>query len=166
MPSNSLTLVGNLTADPETRFTKSGIASCSFTLAVSKRTLNKQTNEWDEKTSFVKVITWRTLAENCGDSLHKGDRVIATGELEQRSWEDRDGQNHSVMEMQADEAAPSLRWSTASILRNERGSTATNATERRPRARSGGAPNPDAQRDANRQYAGGEPVYADDEEPF
>ena len=120
MSGNSVTVVGNLTRDPELRYTPAGAATCQFGLAVNRRWQNRQTNEWEEATSFFNVVAWREMAENAGESLTKGARVIVTGRLEQRSWETPDGEKRSVVEIVADEIGPSLRWATAAITKNER----------------------------------------------
>lgn len=118
--TNSVTLVGNLTRDPEMRFTPSGAANCQFGLAVNRSWRNQQTNEWEERTSFFNVVCWREMAENVSASLHKGTRVVVTGRLEQRSWETESGEKRSVVEVIADEVGPSLRFATAEVTRNER----------------------------------------------
>jgi single-strand DNA-binding protein len=120
MSGNSVTLVGNLTRDPELRYTPAGAATCQFGLAVNRRWQNRQTQEWEEATSFFNVVAWREMAENAGESLTKGSRVIVTGRLEQRSWETPEGEKRSVVEVVADEIGPSLRWATAQVVRNER----------------------------------------------
>src|SRR2546426_1935481 len=118
---NSVTLVGNITRDPELRFTASGQATASFGLAVNRRWQNRQTNDWEEATSFFNIVCWREMAENASESLTKGARVIVTGRLEQRSWEDREsGDKRSVVEVVADEICPSLRWATAKVEKNDR----------------------------------------------
>ena len=119
-PGNSVTLVGNITRDPELRFTPSGQATATFGLAVNRRWQNRNTNEWEEATSFFNVVCWREQAENASESLGKGSRVIVTGRLEQRSWETPDGEKRSVVEVVADEIGPSLRWATAQVVKNER----------------------------------------------
>ncbi len=121
MADNTVTVVGNVTRDPELRFTNSGQATASFGLAVNRRWQNRQTQEWDEQVSFFDVVCWREMAENVSESLTKGSRVVVTGRLEQRSWEDKNtGDKRSKIEIVADEVAPSLRWATAQITRNER----------------------------------------------
>jgi len=151
MPGNSITLVGNVTRDPELRFTPSGQATATFGLAVNRRWQNRQTQEWEEATSFFDVVCWREMAENVSESLTRGSRVIVTGRLEQRSWETPDGDKRSRVEVIADELGPSLRWATAQVVRNER---------RGPGSEGGGA--------ARGARSGpSEPApYADDEEPF
>jgi len=117
---NSVTVVGNLTRDPELRYTPSGQANASFGVAVNRRWQNRQTNEWEERVSFFNVVCWREMADNVAESLAKGARVVVTGRLEQRSWETDNGEKRSVVEIVADEIGPSLRWATAQITRNER----------------------------------------------
>ncbi len=120
MSGNTITIIGNVTKDPELRFTASGQATASFGIAVNRRWQNRQTNDWEEQVSFFNVVTWREMAENVAESLHKGSRVIVTGRLEQRSWETPDGDKRSVVDIVADEIGPSLRWATAQVVRNER----------------------------------------------
>src|SRR5947209_10808529 len=120
MPDNTVTLVGNLTRDPELRYTPTGQATCQFGLAVNRVWTDRQSNERNEAVSFFNVTAWREMAENAGESLTKGSRVIVTGRLEQRSWETPDGDKRSVVEVVADEIGPSLRWATAQVVRNER----------------------------------------------
>ena len=119
--SSNITIVGNITRDPELRFTPSGQANAKFGVAVNRRWQNKQTNEWEEQVSFFDVVCWRELAENVSESLTKGSRVVVTGRLEQRSWE-QDGQKRYAVEIIADEVAPSLRWATCQITKAERSS--------------------------------------------
>jgi single-strand DNA-binding protein len=120
MADSTVTIVGNLTRDPEIRYTTGGAAKASFGVAVSRRWQNRQTQEWEEQTSFFNVVCWRDMAENVAQSLGKGSRVVVTGRLEQRSWETENGDKRSVVEIVADEVGPSLRWATAKIDRNER----------------------------------------------
>jgi single-strand DNA-binding protein len=120
MADNNVTVVGNVTRDPEMRYTPSGAANCTFGIAVNRRWMNRQTNEWEERTSFFNVVCWREMAENVSESLGKGARVVVTGRLEQRSWETENGEKRSVVEIAADEIGPSLRWATATITKNER----------------------------------------------
>ena len=117
---NSITVVGNITRDPEMRFTPSGVSKVTFGVAVNRSWRNQQSNEWEEQTSFFNVVCWRELADNVGASLKKGTRVVVTGRLEQRSWETENGEKRSVVEIVADEIGPSLRWATAQVTRNER----------------------------------------------
>ena len=120
MTDNNVTLVGNITRDPELRFLPNGTANATFGLAVNRRWQNRQTNEWEEKVSFFNVVVWREMAENAAESLSKGMRVVVTGRLEQRSWETQEGEKRTVVEVAADEIGPSLRWASASVTRNER----------------------------------------------
>ena len=116
---NNVTLVGNITRDPELRFTNTGQATSSFGLAVNRRWQNRQTQEWEEATSFFDVVCWREMAENTAESLSRGARVIVTGRLEQRSWETPDGDKRTKVEVIADEIGPSIRWATAQVTKNE-----------------------------------------------
>ncbi|HVF14369.1 MAG TPA: single-stranded DNA-binding protein [Acidimicrobiales bacterium] len=117
---NSVTLVGNITRDPELRFTPSGQATASFGLAVNRVWNDRQTNERKEAVSFFDVVCWREMAENVSESLTKGARVVVTGRLEQRSWDSADGDRRSKIEVVADEIGPSLRWATAEVRKNDR----------------------------------------------
>ncbi|WP_277453683.1 single-stranded DNA-binding protein [Janibacter sp. DB-40] len=118
-----ITVVGNLTADPELRFTPSGAAVANFTVASTPRTFDRQTNEWkDAETLFMRCSVWREAAENAAESLVRGARVVVTGRLVSRSWEDKEtGQKRTVMEMQVDEVGPSLRYATAKVTKTQRG---------------------------------------------
>ena len=118
--SNATTLSGNLTRDPEIRYTREGQANATFGLAVNRRWQPRGTEEWEESTSFFDVICWRDLAENVALSLVKGSRVIVTGRLEQHSWLADNGDRRSRVEITADEVGPSLRFATAEISRTER----------------------------------------------
>jgi single-strand DNA-binding protein len=118
--TSTVTIVGNLTRDPELRYTPSGAVTATFGVAVNRRWQNRESQQWEEKTSFFNVTCWRDLAQNVSESLEKGARVVVTGRLEQRSWETQDGERRSVVEIVADEVGPSLRWATATINRNER----------------------------------------------
>ncbi len=120
MNGNSVTLVGNITRDPELRFTASGQATASFGLAVNRVWNDRQTNEKKEAVSFFDIVCWREMAENASESLSKGARVVVTGRLEQRSWETPEGEKRSKIEVVADEVGPSLRWATAEIRKNDR----------------------------------------------
>ena len=117
---NTVTIVGNCTRDPELRFTPSGQAVANFGVAVNRRWQNRQTQEWEEATSFFDISCWQQLAENVAESVQKGTRVVITGRLDQRSWETQDGDKRSKIEIVADDVAPSLRWATADITKNER----------------------------------------------
>lgn len=117
---NSVTLVGNLTRDPELRYTTGGRGVASFGLAVNRR--YQVNGEWQEQVSFFNIVAWADLGENAAASLHKGNRVIVTGRLEQRSYETRDGEKRNVTEVIADELGPSLRWAQVEIERISRDS--------------------------------------------
>jgi single-strand DNA-binding protein len=116
--SSTVTLVGNLTRDPELRFTNSGMAVATCGVAVNFR--RQRQGEWEEETSFFDVTIFGDMGENAAESLHKGNRVVVTGRLQQRSWETQDGDKRSKVEIVADEIAPSLRWATAEVKRSER----------------------------------------------
>jgi single-strand DNA-binding protein len=116
---NSITIVGNITRDPELRYTPSGQANVRLGVAVNRKWQDRSSGEWQEATSFFDVIAWRELAENVNESLKKGARVIVTGRLEQRTWE-QEGNKRSVVEIIADEIAPSLRWATAKVEKTDR----------------------------------------------
>ena len=117
-----ITVIGNLTADPEMRFTPSGAAVASFTVASTPRTFDRQAGEWkDGETLFMRCSIWRDAAENVAESLTKGTRVIAQGRLVQRSFTTREGENRTVVEMQVDEIGPSLRYAKAQVTRQPRG---------------------------------------------
>jgi single-strand DNA-binding protein len=167
MSGNNVTIIGNVTKDPELRFTASGQANTTFGVAVSRKWQNRQTNEWEEQTSFFNVVLWREMAENAAESLTKGSRVIVTGRIEQRSYETQDGDKRNVVEIIADEVGPSLRWATAQVNRNERkgpdndGSSSAGGGSGAPRqAPSGGG---QAARPAPQAA---EPASYYDEEPF
>jgi len=117
---NNVTIVGNVTRDPELRYTPSGAALASFGVAVNRRWRDPQSNEQKESVSFLDVVCWREMADNVCESLSKGTRVVVNGRLEQRSWEDGDGNKKSKVEIVADEVGPSLRWASAEVTRNER----------------------------------------------
>jgi single-strand DNA-binding protein len=117
---NNVSITGNITRDPELRFTPTGQAICNFGVAVNRRWQNRQTNEWEESTSFFDVVAWGSLGENVAQSLTRGSRVLVSGRLDQRSWETQDGERRSKVEIVADEVAPSLRFATAKVEKNER----------------------------------------------
>lgn len=143
---NNVTLTGNCTKDPELRFTPSGMAVATFGLACNRKWQNRQTQEWEEAVSFFNVTCWGQLGENVAESVQKGTRVTVVGRLDQRTWETPEGDKRSTVEVVADEVGPSLRWSTCSVVKNERTDSATSRS-----ASGGGAPSA--------------PAY-DDEEPF
>lgn len=116
-----LTVIGNLTGDPELRFTPSGQAVANFTVASTPRTFDRQANEFkDGDTLFMRCSIWREAAENVAESLTKGARVIVTGRLVQRSYETREGEKRTVVELQVDEVGPSLRYASAKVTRTQR----------------------------------------------
>ena len=113
-----LTIIGNLTADPELRFTQSGAPVANFTVASTPRTFDRQANEWkDGEALFLRASVWRDFAEHVAGSLTKGMRVIASGRLKQRSYQDREGNNRTSIELEIDEIGPSLRYATAQVTR-------------------------------------------------
>ena len=117
-----VTIVGNLTADPELRFTPSGAAVANFRVASTPRVLDKATNEWkDGEAFYISCNVWRQVAENVAETLQKGSRVIVTGRLKQRSYETREGEKRTVVELEVDEVGPSLRYATAKVNKVQRG---------------------------------------------
>ena len=120
----TITVVGNLTNDPELRFTPSGSAVANFTIASTPRTFDRQTNEWkDGETLFLRASIWREAAENVAESLVKGTRVVAQGRLKSRSYETKEGEKRTVMELEVDEIGPSLRYASAKVTRTQRSSS-------------------------------------------
>lgn len=155
--NNQIEIIGNVTRDPELRFTASGDAVCSFSVAWSQRRRNPQTGDWEDgDTSFFDCTAWRQLGENVAASISKGDRVIVSGYMKQRSYEDRDGNKRYAWDIQVDEVGPSLRWATAQI-------------ERTSRSSGGGGYQGGSNQGGGGGYQGGggnaDPVYGD-EEPF
>ncbi|RPA12476.1 single-stranded DNA-binding protein [Gordonia sp. OPL2] len=117
-----ITVIGNLTADPELRFTPSGAAVANFTVASTPRTFDRQTNEWkDGEALFLRCNIWRDAAENVTESLSKGTRVVVQGRLKQRSYETKEGERRTVVELEVDEIGPSLRYATAKVNKASRG---------------------------------------------
>ena len=118
----TITVIGNLTNDPELRFTPSGSAVANFTIASTPRTFDRQSNEWkDGETLFLRASVWREAAENVAESLTKGMRVIVSGRLKSRSYETKEGEKRTVIELEVDEIGPSLRYANAKINRTQRG---------------------------------------------
>ncbi|NUL49534.1 single-stranded DNA-binding protein [Cellulosimicrobium funkei] len=116
-----ITVVGNLTSDPELRFTPSGAAVANFTIASTPRTFDRQSNEWkDGETLFLRASIWREAAENVAESLTKGTRVVAQGRLKARSYETREGEKRTSYELDVDEIGPSLRYATAKVTKSNR----------------------------------------------
>ena len=120
MVDNNITVVGNVTRDPELKFLNSGQAAVHLSVAVSRRWMNKQTQEWEEKTSFFDVSAFGPQAENVANSILKGARVVVTGSLEQRSYETVTGEKRNAVAIKADEIAPSLKWATAVVTKTPR----------------------------------------------
>jgi single-strand DNA-binding protein len=118
--TTTITLIGNLTREPEIRYTRDGQATTTLGVAVNRRWQDRTTKEWEESTSFFDVVCWRELAENVAVTLVKGMRVVVTGRLEHRSWENDDGEHRSKVEVIADDLGPSLRFATAEVQRTER----------------------------------------------
>ena len=118
--ANTTTITGNLTREPEIRYTREGQATAQLGVAVNRRWQDRTTQEWQESTSFFDVICWRDLAENVALSLTKGMRIVVTGRLEQRTWETEEGEHRSKVEITADEVGPSLRFATADVHKVER----------------------------------------------
>ncbi len=159
MADSTVTITGALTRDPELRFTTGGKGIASFGVAVNRR--YQVNNEWQEQTSFFNVTAWGTLGENAAASLNKGMRVIVTGRLEQRSYETKEGEKRSVVEIVADEIGPSLRWARAEverIARDSGGISGGNAGGNSGGGQSSGSTNSGSNRAPD-------PVYGD-EEPF
>lgn len=166
MADNTVTVVGNITRDPELRFTAGGKGIASFGLAVNRR--YQQNGEWQEKVSFFNVTAWDQLGENAAASLTKGTRIIVTGRLEQREYETNNGEKRNVVEIVADELGPSLRWARASVERTQRSTSDGGAGSGGGYSGGGGG---------SSNYSGGgsgggapasrpaDPVYGD-EEPF
>jgi single-strand DNA-binding protein len=134
MADNTITVIGNVTRDPELKFLNSGQAALRLSVAVSRRWQNRQTQEWEEKTSFFDVSAYGSLAENAANSLAKGSRVIVAGRMDQRTWETENGDKRSAFEIVADEIAPSLRWATAVVTKTPRAEGGNFQSSDRPAA--------------------------------
>ncbi len=117
--SNNVTVIGNLTQDPELRFTASGVAMANISVADSRRYQDRN-GDWQEETSFFRGTCWRDVAENVAESLTKGSRVIISGRLKQRTWETKEGEKRNVVELDIQDIGPSLRWATAAVTRTPR----------------------------------------------
>ena len=166
MADNTVTVVGNITRDPELRFTAGGKGIASFGLAVNRR--YQQNGEWQEKVSFFNVTAWDQLGENAAASLTKGTRIIVTGRLEQREYETNAGEKRNVVEIVADELGPSLRWARANVERTQRstadgGSGGSGGGYSNSGGGGGGSYSGGGGSSAPR--GGSDPVYGD-EEPF
>jgi single-strand DNA-binding protein len=117
-----ITVIGNITGDPELRFTPSGAAVANFTVASTPRQFDRQSNEWkDGETLFMRCSVWRDAAENVAESLQRGTRVLVSGRLKSRSYETKEGEKRTVIEMEVDEVGPSLRYATAKVNKTQRG---------------------------------------------
>jgi single-strand DNA-binding protein len=128
-----ITVVGNLTADPELRYTQNGLPVANFTIASTPRNFDRQANEWkDGEALFLRASVWREFAEHVAGSLTKGSRVIATGRLKQRSYQDREGNNRTAIELEVDEIGPSLRYATAQVTRAASGGSGSGGGGQRP----------------------------------
>lgn len=150
---NTVTLIGNLTKDPDLRYTTSGRGVASFGLAVNRRWM--QNNEWQEAVSFFNVVAWAELGENAAASLAKGNRVMVTGRLEQRSYDTKEGEKRNITEVIADDLGPSLRWAQAQVERIQRNDSSSGSYGGNSGGNSGGG----------QQRPAADPVYGD-EEPF
>jgi single-strand DNA-binding protein len=149
--SNTITIVGNLTREPEVRYTSSGRAVCNMGVASSRR--YQQNGEWTEQTTFFNLTAWGSLGENAAASLHKGDRVVVSGRMESREYE-VDGVKKTAWDLIVDEMGPSLRWARADIEKIKTEQSGSNTPDPAPAAKSKPANN-------------GDPVYGDNpEEPF
>ena len=153
MADNTITVVGNVTRDPELKFLNSGQAALKLSIAVNRRWQNRQTQEWEERVSYFEVVGYGAMAENAANSLQKGSRVIVSGRLEQRSWETENGDKRSIVEINADEIGPSLKWATAVVTRTPRAEGSNFQSTDRPTA-------------APRANEPSTSSYAFDEEPF
>ena len=128
-----ITVIGNLTADPELRFTPSGSAVANFTIASTPRTFDKQSNEWkDGEALFLRSAVWREAAENVAETLTKGMRVIAQGRLQQRKYTTKEGEDRTVIEFEVDEIGPSLRFASAKVTRTNRSGGGNRGTQSQP----------------------------------
>ena len=142
----TITIVGNLTAAPELKFTPSGAAVANFTVASTPRTYNRDTNQWDDgEALFMRCAVWRDTAENVAESLDKGTRVIVSGYLKARTYQTKEGENRTVMELDVQEVGPSLRFATARVAKTQRGGA--------PQQQGGGWDGPTQQQ--RRQPSGG-----------
>ena len=135
-----ITVVGNLTSDPELRYTQNGLAVANFTIASTPRNFDRQANEWkDGEALFLRASVWRDFAEHVAGSLAKGSRVIATGRLKQRSYETREGEKRTAFELEVDEIGPSLRYATAQVTRASGGGGGQGGGGPRAQVSGGGA---------------------------
>src|SRR5690606_3282066 len=155
-----ITVVGNLTSDPELRYTQSGLAVANFTIASTPRSFDRQSNEWkDGETLFLRGSVWREFAEHVAGSLTKGTRVIAQGRLKQRSYETKEGEKRTAYELEVDEIGPSLRYATAQVTRAASSGSAPRGAVEEPWAAAAPA-------DASSGDVWGAPGNYNDETPF
>lgn len=155
-----ITVVGNLTADPELRYTQNGLPVANFTIASTPRVFDRQANEYkDGDALFLRASVWREFAEHVAGSLTKGSRVIATGRLKQRSYQDKEGQTRTSIELEVDEIGPSLRYATAQVTRTGRTVANADARQRSAPAEEPWATPGSAAPDA---WATPQPMYGDD----
>lgn len=164
MADNAITLVGNLTKDPELRFTTGGRGVASFGLAVNRR--YQVNGEWQDQTSYFNIVAWGQLGENVASSLTKGMRVVVSGRLEQREYQNREGEKRSTVEINADEIGPSLRWATASIERNPRSESGQGGGYSGGGQGGGNRGNSGGNSGGNTGGQGGGDYFPADEEPF
>lgn len=177
-----ITVIGNLTGDPELRFTPSGAAVANFTVASTPRQFDRQSNEWkDGETLFMRCSVWRDAAENVAESLQRGTRVIVSGRLKSRSYETKEGEKRTVIEMEVDEVGPSLRYATAKVNKTQRsggggfgggqqggsgGGFGGGAQQDDPWATGGSAPQGGQQQGGQQQGGGWGQAPSYDEPPF
>jgi single-strand DNA-binding protein len=158
MADSQITVVGNITRDPELRYSNSGTSVARIGIAVNFRRQNRQTNEWDESTSFMTVVCFGDMAEHVSESLSKGARILVTGRLEVREYQTQEGEKRQAVEIIADEIGPSLRWATAKVERVARSGGGGGGGGGRP------IPNEPVGADGGGGGGGGGADY--DEEPF
>ena len=165
----TITIIGNLTADPELRFTEAGTPVANFTVASTPRTFNRATSEWeDSEALFMRCTIWQQAAENVAESLTRSARVVVQGRLKQRSFQTKEGDKRTVLELTVDEIGPSLRYATTTVTKNAKNATAKANSERVTSTHTGAAPaddpwGPTAERDLVGATAGG---GFSDEPPF
>ncbi|MET8997198.1 single-stranded DNA-binding protein [Amycolatopsis sp. NPDC004169] len=165
----TITIIGNLTADPELRFTEAGTPVANFTVASTPRAFNRATSEWEDgEALFLRCTIWQQAAENVAESLTRGARVVVQGRLKQRSFETQEGEKRTVLELTVDEIGPSLRYATTTVTKNAKNSTANANSDRGSSTRAGAAPADDPwSADAGRDLVGATPGGGfSDEPPF
>ena len=158
-----ITIIGNLTADPELRFTPSGAAVANFTVASTPRQFDRTSNEWkDGETLFMRCSVWRDAAENVAESLQRGARVLVSGRLKSRSYETKEGEKRTVIEMDVDEVGPSLKYATAKVNRTQRGTGGGGFNGGGAGAAAGGGQSSGGQGGGSTGGSGGQSAPADD----